>query len=78
MPTDMMGLGKVATVRSYGKVCHCRLTVEGEVPKHRRNEVKQEAEANADVCNVLHPALSRSERHKDTFIMCNVYIAGEQ
>lgn len=78
MPTDMTGLGKVAAVSIYGKVCHCRLTVEGEVPKHRRNNVKQEAEANTDVCNVLHPALSRSERHKDTFAECNVYVAAEQ
>ena len=59
-------------------MCLCRLTVEGEVAKQRGNEVNEEAEANTDICNVLHPGLSRSERHKDTLTECDVYLAGEQ
>lgn len=36
------------------------MSVEGEIAKQRRNEVQQEAEANADICNVLHLGLRRS------------------
>lgn len=45
----------------------CRPTVEGEVAEQRREQVQQEAEADTDIRNVLHPAFSRTERHKDTF-----------
>lgn len=66
----MTGLGEVATVvySSYFHfvVCPHWLTVEGEVAKQCRDEVKQKAEANADICNVLHPGLSRSKRHEET------------
>lgn len=56
-------------------MCHCKLTVEGEVAKHRNNEVNQEAEADTDICNDLHLALSRSGRQKDTLAKRHVYIA---
>lgn len=36
------------------------LIVEGEVAKQSRNEVNQEAEANTDICNLLHLGFSRS------------------
>lgn len=61
---------------SCSKVCIS--TVEGEVAEHRRKQVKQEAEADTDICNVLHPAFSRSERHKDTVTERHLYIAGKQ
>lgn len=35
------------------------MSIEGEVAEHGRNQVKQEAEANTDVCNILHPCFSR-------------------
>lgn len=50
--------------RSLSKMCHCRLTIKSEVTKQRRYDVKQEAEANTDIRNVLHPFLSRSEKYK--------------
>lgn len=49
------------------KMCDCRLTIKSEVTKKRRYDVKQEAEANTDIRNVLHPFLTRSEKYKDTF-----------
>lgn len=48
---------------SLSDVCPRRLTEEGEVAKQCRNEVNHEAEANTDISNILHPGLSRSERH---------------
>lgn len=36
------------------------MSVEGEVAKQRRNEVNQEAEADADIGNILHPGLGRT------------------
>ncbi len=68
----------IATISSYSEVCPCRLTIEGEVTKQCRDEVQQEAQADTDICNILHPALSGSERHEDTFTECDVYIAGKQ
>ncbi|MEQ2177077.1 hypothetical protein GOODEAATRI_000106 [Goodea atripinnis] len=49
----------VITMMSRG-----RLTIEGEVPEQRRSKVKQEAETNADVCNLLHPGFGWSERQQ--------------
>lgn len=45
-------------MRRYG------LTVEGQVAEQRRDQVKHEAEADADIGNVLHPGLSGPEAHK--------------
>lgn len=39
-----------------------RLTVEGEVAKQCGDHVQHEAEADADVGNILHPPFSRPER----------------
>lgn len=58
---------------SFSKVCHCRLTIKCEVAKHSGDEVNQEAEANADICNILHTGLSRPEKTQGH----DVYIAGE-
>lgn len=44
-------------------VCSKRPTVEGQVAKQRREHVKHEAQADADVRNILHPPFSRPERH---------------
>lgn len=52
---------------SLSKMCHCRLTIKSEVTEQRRYDVKQEAEANTDIRNVLHPFLRWSETHKGTF-----------
>lgn len=52
-------------------MCQCRLTIEGEVAKQRRDEVNQEAEANTDICDILHPGLSGSERHREILVSHN-------
>lgn len=54
------------------------LTVEAEVSKERRNEVNGEAEANTDICNVLHPGLTRSETQTHNSMRTfSVYADGE-
>lgn len=64
----------------WGVAAKSNPTVEGEVAKHCRNKVKQEAEANTDVGYILHPAFSGSERHKDTLAEhhVNVYNKAEK
>lgn len=54
-------------LQSYCNEFECRLTIEGEIAEKCRDEVKQEAEADADVCYVLHPLLSWSEKQQNTF-----------
>lgn len=65
----MAELSKVATMVYssffHSVVCRHWLTVEGEVAKQCRNEVKQETEADADIRNVLHSGLRRSVRHEE-------------
>lgn len=46
-------------------LCMTGPTVKGEVAKQRRDHVKNEAQANADICDVLHSAFSRSKSHKE-------------
>lgn len=45
--------------------CTTGPTVEGEVAKQRGDHVKNEAQANADICDVLHSAFSWSKSHKE-------------
>lgn len=54
----------------------CRPTVEGEVSKEGRNKVKEHAEANTKVCNVLHSPFRRSGRHRDPFSESHVDVLG--
>lgn len=55
---------KAATGSGRRKVRRYGLTVEGQVAEQRRDQVKHEAEADADIGNVLHPGLSGPEAHK--------------
>lgn len=61
-------------VRRNDRVCVCvctvyRLTVEGEVAEQSRNEVDEDAEAQTDVSDVLHPRLGGPERREGSLKM---------